>query len=83
MTTPPPYLVEDIKSALATDERVGELGIVVEIVGDEVFLRGSVATEARRAAITEVAEECCPELRVHNETEVENLQEPGAMENLS
>ena len=55
MTTPPgdPYLAERIRTAIAQDARVNELGIAVTIVGDRVFVTGTVPTAERRDGIGE------------------------------
>jgi Icc-related predicted phosphoesterase len=44
--TPPsdPYLAERIRTAIAQDARVNELGVTVTIVGDRVFVTGTVLT---------------------------------------
>lgn len=83
MTARDHYLIEEIRAALATDERAAELGITVDIVDGDVYLRGVVATQERKDAVEQVASECCPGMRVHNETEVEEIGQPTAMEQLS
>ncbi len=77
-----PYLAQRLREAFADDPRVGELGVEVTFAGDKVFLHGVVATEERKAAITEVARSHCPEMDVHNEMVVEDLREPRSVENL-
>ncbi len=78
-----PYLSQRLREAFADDARIGELGVDVTIAGDKVFLHGVVATDARKAAITEVARSHCPDLEVHNEMVVEDLREPRSVENLT
>jgi hypothetical protein len=45
---PTPYLVARIREALVHDERVAALDIGVRVVDHDVFLTGSVTTDARR-----------------------------------
>lgn len=79
---PTQYVIQRIREALAADPRVGELGIDVEVARGKVFLRGAVATDERRQAISDVVSEMFPDCEIHNETKVEELQEPDAVENL-
>jgi hypothetical protein len=67
---PKQYLVGRIQDLLAHDPRVGELDVQVRVVGERVFLRGSVPTEERRDAITTVVHELIPDHEVHNEVTV-------------
>lgn len=78
-TSPEPdsYLCERVRDALAEDPRVGELGIVVSIVGRRVFVSGDVATPERRRAISVVAGEVLPGYDIHNDVAVTSL-EPGS-----
>jgi osmotically-inducible protein OsmY len=46
---------EQVQSALLTDPRLGTLGLVVDVVGGRVYLRGAVATEAERANAIAIA----------------------------
>jgi hypothetical protein len=50
-------MVEHIRDALAQDRRVGELDVQVKVVGDRIFVKGTVPVAARRDAITTVLEE--------------------------
>ena len=79
---PPQYVAERIRNALAGDPRVGELDVHVRIAGDKVFLTGSVGTEERRAAVTEVVQGLLPDCRVFNETDVHDPVESSARERL-
>ena len=54
---PKQYVVEHIRDALAQDRRVGELDVQVKVVGDRIFVKGTVPVAARRDAITAVLEE--------------------------
>ena len=62
------YLTERIREALASDHRVGELDVQVAISGNKVFLTGTVATDERRRAMSELVEELAPGHEVHNQT---------------
>lgn len=79
---PDDYLVEKIKQALADDPRAGEIALDVQIAGDTIFVRGSVATDERRHALTEVVRDAAPGWQVRNETEVPDLTAPPVVENL-
>jgi hypothetical protein len=46
-----------VRDALATDGRVGELGLDVAGEGDVVVVRGAVSTEVRRASVCELVTE--------------------------
>jgi hypothetical protein len=61
----PVYLVQRLRDALARDE--GELGLVVEVVHDHVFLRGVVPNEQRRRSAEETARRICPGYGIRNE----------------
>src|SRR5215471_5826441 len=64
------YVAEHVRDWLAVDDRLAALDIRVRIVGHKVFLTGIVATEARRAVVTEVVSAHLPEHEVHNELAV-------------
>jgi len=70
---PGPYREESLRQALATDPRVMEQELDVSIAGDRVVISGTVPTEDRRAAVTEVARERFPDLQVDNRTIVPTL----------
>ncbi|MEV6868708.1 BON domain-containing protein [Streptosporangium subroseum] len=78
----PQYVAARVKSALAEDERISELGILVDIRGEQLFLRGQVADARRRALIAEVAEEAAPGLTVRNEITVLDVRDPCEEEKL-
>jgi hypothetical protein len=82
---PPPSRVETatedasagrLEYALATDPRTHELGVRVEMNGDIAYLRGEVASEARRERLSEVAQETAPEVTIHNQVDVMEVREP-------
>jgi Flp pilus assembly secretin CpaC len=52
-----PYAAADLRERLVSDERVGEQDVHVAVVAGRIVITGSVATEARRDAISEVATE--------------------------
>ena len=64
------YLLAKIRDALAKDPRVNEPELVVAISGDKVMVSGTVPTEARRKAVSEVVHELAPGMDVRNATEV-------------
>ena len=53
------YERSDVERKLAEDERTGELGIQVHESDGRLHIRGTVATEDRRARVLEVVRECC------------------------
>ncbi len=74
------YLVERVRTALAEDPRVGELGIAVAVEGGTLVLSGEVATAERRAAVEAVAREQAPEIEIDNRVSQSALGEPGEPE---
>ncbi len=68
-----PYLAERIRTALAQDSRVNELGVQVRLVGVRVFVTGTVATTERRRAIARVIAERFPDLELHNDVTVQDI----------
>lgn len=79
---PPQYVAGHLRDALAEDPRTSELGVKVIIRGEEVFLRGSVSSDARRERVIEVVHEKAPELTVHDELTVPECGEPDGEERL-
>ncbi len=57
MSEPGPYVAADLRERLVSDPRIGEQDIQVAVVAGRIVISGSVATEARREAISEVAVE--------------------------
>ncbi|WP_248958268.1 BON domain-containing protein [Sphaerisporangium perillae] len=78
----PHYVAARVQRALAADERTYELGIRVDIRGDQLFLRGEVECEERRHLVAAVAGETAPGLKVHNEVTVVEVRGPGEEETL-
>lgn len=86
MTGPPAgdaYLCEKVRARLATDPRVANLSLAVESAGGRLHITGSVATEARRRAVSEVAAEVAGGHPVVNEVTVVDLHQPGGTEVVS
>lgn len=75
-----PYLAQHLHEALASDPRVNELGIEVEIEGETVVLRGTLTSPEQREAVTRVARDVAPDHQVRNETTVKDLTEPTQTE---
>jgi BON domain len=71
----PHYVAARIKRKLAEDDRIAELGIHVDVRGQEVFLRGQVNSEERRWQIAAVAQEDEPGLHFHNEINVVEMRD--------
>ena len=67
---PGPYREESLRRALATDPRVMESELEVSIAGSRVVVSGTVPTEGRREAVTDVARERFPDLEIDNRTVV-------------
>jgi hypothetical protein len=67
---PTQYVVARVNEVLAHDPRVGELDVQVKVVGQQIFLTGSVSTVPRHELIGRVVEELLPDHQVHNEVVV-------------
>ena len=74
------YVAEHVREALATDERVNEPELEVQVVGGRVFVTGVVPTDERRVAVADVVQECCPHLEVENRTTVARYGDTGVTE---
>ena len=77
---PPQYVAEHVRDWLADDDRLAALDIRVRILGDKVFLTGTVATEARRAVVTDVVAAHLPDHDIHNEIAVVECSEVSPTE---
>ncbi len=64
------YLLAKIRDALAKDPRVNEPELVVVVSGGTVMVSGTVPTEGRRKAVSEVVRQIAPGMEVRNATEV-------------
>lgn len=76
------YVVARAIETLAADPRVGETRLHVSVSGQRLFVTGDVATDERRAAITEVLREAFPECEVVNATSVYEMVESSEREQL-
>jgi Flp pilus assembly secretin CpaC len=83
MIEPEDYAIQHLREALATDDRVGEMGVQVRVVAGKVFLTGQVATPERRQAVGAVAAEVLPDYEIHNETDVIAVGEHPRVERLT
>lgn len=78
-----PYLAERVRTALAEDPRVGELGVDVVVDGARLVLTGVVGTAERCAAVEQVARELAPEHDVDNRLTVVTLTATGDAETVA
>ncbi|MER7502871.1 BON domain-containing protein [Nonomuraea pusilla] len=79
----PQYVAARVQQALAEDGRTNELGIRVDVRGDQLFLRGQVSETEQRDRLGLVAHEAAPELHLHNEiTIVGDVFDQGEDEHL-
>ena len=83
MTEPEDYAIQRLRDALATDHRVAEMGVEVQVTGDKVFLTGQVATEARQQAVGAVAAEVLPDYDIHNQTSVTPVGDAPRVEKIT
>jgi hypothetical protein len=74
------YVAEHVREKLATDERVNEPELEVQVVGGRVFVTGVVPTDERRSAVGVVVAECCPDLEVENRTTIARYGDAGTTE---
>ena len=72
------YLVEHVRSALATDPRVLQQGMDVSFAGEVVVVRGSVPTTSVRDGVAAVVGDVVPGMQVVNDVDVTPNTEPGA-----
>jgi osmotically-inducible protein OsmY len=80
--TEPRYEQEHIRQALATDARVGEPELSVEVVAGRVLVTGSVPSERVREAIDIVVTEVAPDIAVDNRVTVAPTNEPSGEETI-
>ena len=66
----PHYLIQRIREALVHDPRLGELELGVNVRAGQVFVTGTVHTDERRRAVSDVVREVAPEVEVHNQVTV-------------
>lgn len=77
------YLVAKVQDALAEDERIGELELDVRIAGRRIFVTGTVFTEDRKGAVSDLVARMCPHYEVSNQITVVEEPSPGPEERLS
>lgn len=77
------YTSQHVSEALARDPRVGELGLEVELDGDEVHVSGNVTTEQRRAAVPDVVHDALPDAKLRNDVSVLDCGEEPEVERLA
>jgi osmotically-inducible protein OsmY len=78
--TEPRYEQERIRQALATDPRVGEPELSVDVVAGRVLVTGSVPSERVRDAIDRVVAEVAPDVTLDNRVTVPPTDEPSGEE---
>jgi osmotically-inducible protein OsmY len=71
-----------LHEALVTDSRVGEPELAVVVRGSRVVVDGSVPTEERRRAVSEVLAEVAPGLEIDNRVTTTPHREPRGEEAL-
>jgi hypothetical protein len=76
------YERERIRQALATDPRVGEPELSVEVVAGRVLVTGSAPSEQVRGAIETVIGEVAPGAAVDNRVTVVPADEPAGEETI-
>ena len=76
----PRYDQERIRQALATDPRVGDPELSVEIVGGRVLVSGSVPSREVRDAVDQVVGEVAPGFPLDNRAEIARRDEPAGEE---
>jgi osmotically-inducible protein OsmY len=77
MTTHPAYRAAHVEEQLARDPRVNEPSLHVDIRGGRLLVTGSVPTEERRRAVSDVVGELCEDLEIDNETTVRSEETLG------
>lgn len=65
-----PYLLENLRRAIAEDPRSGESAVRVFAAAGRIWLEGSVGSEERRRGAEEVVREFAPGIEVKNELQV-------------
>lgn len=81
--TEPRYEQEHIRQALATDPRVGEPELSVDVVAGRVLVTGSVPSERVREAVESVVAEVAPHVAVDNRVTVSPTDEPSGEETIA
>jgi len=81
--TEPRYEQERIRQALATDPRVGEPELSVDVVAGRVLVTGSVPSQKVREAIDAVVAEMAPGVALDNRVTVASADEPSGEETIA
>jgi osmotically-inducible protein OsmY len=76
----PRYQQERIRQALATDPRVGEPELGVDVVAGRVLVTGSVPNERVRHAVDDVVAEVAPGAALDNRVTVASTDAPAGEE---
>ncbi len=76
------YEQERIRQALATDPRVGEPELSVEIVAGRLLVTGSVPSEKVREAVEAVVSDVAPGMPLDNRATVARSDEPAGEETI-
>ncbi|MFN2614384.1 MAG: BON domain-containing protein [Actinomycetota bacterium] len=79
----PDYLAQRVWDALARDPRTNEMEVRVTVVGNKVFVHGTLATDERREGVYAVIAEVLPEHEIHNQTIVGDFPAAEAAEHVS
>lgn len=77
------YLVARAREAIATDPRVAELNVRIEVRGNAIVVSGEVATSERREAIEELVRSSANDHEVVNLLEVVEPSPPEDSEPLT
>lgn len=80
MSAEPEYVAEHLRTGLATDSRVHELGLDVSVIGTTVVVRGAVSSAAQRDAVGRIASELAPGAAIVNDVEVVPSRQPDSAE---
>jgi hypothetical protein len=84
---PDAYVLRRVHEALGTDTRVGDFGLIVELDGAEIVVRGCLGTPQRKAGVVPVVVEALAELSspllVRDETELTPTAPPVDEEELA
>jgi hypothetical protein len=75
---PPEYLAAELQQRLATDPRVAELGLDVEVQDASIIVRGRLGGADCRAQVQAVMAEAAPGYDIVVDVECVDLAEPDA-----
>jgi hypothetical protein len=80
MSGEPEYVAEHLRTGLATDGRLHELGLDVSVIGTTIVVRGAVSSLAQRDAVGTIASELAPGAEIVNDVEVVPSRRPDSAE---